>query len=131
MVDIKPLKLYGDIYAVNAFKVMIALKVLGLPYEVIEIPYSETKSPAYVEVNPNGRLPSLVDPNNNNFTIWESGAVIEYLVDRYDKNGAISFEHGSNNYYLAKQWLHFQVNFSSMKDVMISSPENHVNIISL
>lgn len=109
MVDIKPLKVYGEIWAVNSFKVMIVLKVLGIPYEVVDIPFSDVKSPDYVKVNPNGRLPSLVDPNNNDFTIWESAAIIEYIIDRYDKDGTISFERGSNDYYLAKQWLHFQV----------------------
>lgn len=109
MVDIKPVKLYGLIRMVNPFKVILVLEALNLPYEIVEVPYSETKSPSYVAINPNGRVPSLVDPNNNDFAISESGAIIEYLVDKYDTDRKISFERGSNDYYLAKQWLHFQV----------------------
>lgn len=41
-------------------------------------------------------------------TLWESGAIIEYLVDKYDKDQKISFAPGSAEAYLAKQWIFFQ-----------------------
>lgn len=118
MSDLKPLIIYGEIFAPNPFKVMLVLRALGLPYTVINVPISEVKGAEYTKVCVNGRLPTLVDPNNvvngggegEGFTIWESGAIIEYLVERYDNTEhKISFSAGTNEYYLAKQWLHFQV----------------------
>jgi len=53
-------------------------------------------------------VPALIDPNNNDFVIWESGAIIEYLVEKYDKEHKLSFPQGSNEYYETKQWLYFQ-----------------------
>lgn len=109
MSELAPLKLYGEIWLPNPFKVIIVLALLDLPYETENIPFQNVKDPSYVAINPNGRLPALIDPNNGGFTIWESGAIIEYLVERYDKGNKLSFEAGSNDFYLAKQWLHFQV----------------------
>lgn len=71
------------------------------------IQFSEVKKQPYTDINPNGRLPAIEDPNND-FTIWESGACVLYLVDRYDKDHKISFPHGSKEAYLAQQWLIFQ-----------------------
>lgn len=114
MTNITPLILYGNKkWVPNPVKVMLVLAVLDIPYEVVNIDWDEAENPAFVVINPNSRIPALTDPNNSisgGFTIWESGAIIEYLVDRYDKNNKISFETGSDDYYRAKQWLHFQVN---------------------
>ena len=54
------------------------------------------------------KVPSIQDPNTG-LTLWESGAIIEYLVERYDTSHKLSFAPGSNESYLAKQWLLFQV----------------------
>ncbi|KAE8333747.1 glutathione S-transferase [Aspergillus sergii] len=105
---LQPLKLYGDRPTANPVKVLILLNELSLPYTISPIPFTEVKSPPYLSLNPNGRLPTLHDPNTN-LTIWESGAIIEYLVDRYDTSRRLSFEPGTHDFYLAKQWLHFQM----------------------
>ncbi|KAE8338256.1 hypothetical protein BDV24DRAFT_166460 [Aspergillus arachidicola] len=105
---IQPLKLYGERPTANPVKVLILLNELSLPYTISPIPFTEVKSPSYLSLNPNGRLPTLHDPNTN-LTIWESGAIIEYLVDRYDTSRRLSFEPGTHDFYLAKQWLHFQM----------------------
>lgn len=57
--------------------------------------------------NINGRLPSIKDPNTS-LTLWESGAILEYLIERYDTKHLLSFPAGSNESYLARQWLYFQ-----------------------
>lgn len=81
---------------------------LGLPFEVIPTQLSEVKEASYTALNPNGRLPTIVDPNTG-ITIWESGAITEYLIEKYDKDYKISFESGTAEYFHAKQWLFFQV----------------------
>ena len=104
--SIKPIKVYGQ-GGPNPPKVAIILKELGLPYEVEPIQISDVKQPHYVAINPNGRLPSIADPNTN-ITLWESGAIVEYLIERYDKDRRLSFAPGSPESYHTKQWLFFQ-----------------------
>lgn len=65
------------------------------------------KEEPYISINPNGRLPSLDDPNTG-IKLFESGAIIEYLIDTYDKD--FNF-HSSDaqTAWLEKSWLFFQV----------------------
>ncbi|KAL2788368.1 glutathione S-transferase [Aspergillus keveii] len=100
--------LYGHGPSPNPWKVAAILGELNLPYNWIEIDTKQLKSEPYTLINPNGRVPAIEDPNTG-IAIWESGAIIEYLVETYDKEHTISFEHGSKEYFLAKQWLHFQM----------------------
>lgn len=105
--SIKPIKLWGK-SGPNPPKVAMVLTELGLPHEIIPIPFPDLKKPEFLAINPNGRMPAIEDPNTN-LTLWESGAIIEYLIEKYDKDNKISFEPGSNNAQLARQWLYFQV----------------------
>jgi glutathione S-transferase len=91
----------------NPPKVHMILAELGLPHEVIGTPISDVKTPEYLAVNPNGRLPSIRDPNTG-ITLWESGAIVEYLIEQYDTEHKISFAPGTPESYHAKQWLFFQ-----------------------
>ena len=52
-------------------------------------------------------VPAIEDPNTG-ITLWESGAIIEYLIAEYDKEHKLSFS-SSPEKYLTQQWLHFQV----------------------
>ena len=104
---LKPIKLYGA-HGANPPKVAVILEELDLPFEIIHIPISDVKNPDYVALNPNGRLPTIQDPNLD-ITIWESGAIIEYLIERYDPEHKLSFPPGTIESYHAKQWLFFQV----------------------
>jgi glutathione S-transferase len=103
---IKPIKVLG-VHGPNAQKVNFLCEQLGLPYETVDIPFSDVKKPDYVAVNPNGRLPSIQDPNND-LTLWESGAILEYLTEIYDKENKLSFPAGSVEYQHARQWLFYQ-----------------------
>lgn len=104
--QLKPIKLYGQ-KGPNPGKVGIILAELGLPYEAENIQFSDVKKPEYVAINPNGRLPSIHDPNTG-ITLWETGAIFEYLIERYDTEHRFSFAPGTPESYLAKQWLYFQ-----------------------
>jgi glutathione S-transferase len=106
MTQLQPLKLYGK-GGPNPPKVAIILEELSLPYEAIPIPFDQIKEPSYTSINPNGRLPSLHDPNTN-LTIWESGAIVEYLIEKYDTAHKLSFNRGTDEYYHAMQWATFQ-----------------------
>lgn len=105
--QIKPIKFWGGGFAANIVKVAIILKELGLPSEVVQVPFADVKNPEYVAINPNGRLPAIHDPNTG-ITLWESGAIVEYLIDHYDQERRLSFAPGSAEAYHTKQWLYFQ-----------------------
>lgn len=106
--SLKSLILHSHITGPNPWKVAIILEELGLPYESKYWEFADLKTPEYESMNPNGRTPTLVDPNNGNFTIWESGAIVQYLVDRYDTEGKISHKSGDEK-YIENQWLQFQM----------------------
>ncbi|KAF1852035.1 glutathione S-transferas-like protein [Cucurbitaria berberidis CBS 394.84] len=107
MSSLKPIKIWGK-RGPNPPKVAMLAEELGLPYDVEDTPFSDVKKPEYLAINPNGRIPAIHDPNTG-FTIWESGAIIEYLVEKYDTAHKLSFPQGSEESYLAKQWLFYQV----------------------
>lgn len=104
--DIKPITLWGQ-GGPNPPKVAILLEELDIPYKTIAIPFTDIKKPDYLAINPNGRIPSIHDPNSN-ITLWESGAIVEYLIERYDADHRFSFPAGTPEAYHAKQWLFFQ-----------------------
>jgi glutathione S-transferase/GST-like protein len=68
----------------NGWKVSITLEELGLPYDVRFIDFStnEQKSDWYTKINPNGRIPAIVD---DGFPIFESGAIMLYLAEKHGK----------------------------------------------
>ena len=103
---IKPIKVYGKA-GPNPLKVAIVLEELQIPYENVPMDLSDVKKPDFLVVNPNGRVPAIYDPNTD-LTLWESGAIVEYLIERYDTSHRLSFSPGSADSYLAKQWLFFQ-----------------------
>ncbi|KAH6968159.1 glutathione S-transferase [Fusarium avenaceum] len=91
----------------NPWKVVFVLEELGLPYELKVINTANIKSPPLTDLNPNGRVPVIEDPNRDNFILWESGAVLTYLVQEYDKDKSLTYNDGPNT-HLLNQWLYFQ-----------------------
>ncbi|MFT5781356.1 MAG: GST-like protein [Pseudomonas sp.] len=71
----------------NGQKVSIALEELGLPYQVHALRFDkqEQKSAEYLKINPNGRIPAIIDHTNDNFAVFESGAILLYLADQTGK----------------------------------------------
>ena len=71
----------------NGVKVSIMLEETGLAYEphLIDISNNESKDPAFVSLNPNGRIPAIIDPagpDGRPIALWESGAILLYLADK-------------------------------------------------
>ncbi|KAL4965769.1 glutathione S-transferase family protein [Aspergillus stella-maris] len=97
----------------NGLKISIALEELGLPYNVREIALfkNEQKEPWFLEINPNGRIPALTDKDENGqeIKVFESGAMLQYLVDKYDHDHLISYPHGSKEHWEVTSWLFWQV----------------------
>ncbi len=91
----------------NGHKASIALEELGLPYDVhaLDLGALEQKRPEFLAVNPNGRIPAIVDRGNDNFTVFESGAILIYLAD---KAGAL-FPKEYKRRSITLQWLMFQI----------------------
>jgi glutathione S-transferase len=106
MSGIQPIKVYGK-GGPNPPKIAIICRELNIPHEIVAQTFPSLKEPEYLAINPNGRMPAIKDPNTG-LTLWESGAIIEYLIEKYDKDLKISFAPGTTEYYLAKQWLFFQ-----------------------
>lgn len=67
----------------NGRKVSIALEEMAVPYEVclVKLRENEQKNAAFLKINPNGRIPAIVDRDNDHFAIFESGAIMIYLAD--------------------------------------------------
>ncbi|RYP66761.1 hypothetical protein DL769_005937 [Monosporascus sp. CRB-8-3] len=97
----------------NGIKVSILLEELGLKYDVtaIDINKNTQKEPWFLEINPNGRIPAMTDTftDGTPIRLFESGSMMQYLVDRYDKDHKVSYPHGSREYYEVNNWLMWQM----------------------
>ncbi|HEU4731843.1 MAG TPA: glutathione S-transferase N-terminal domain-containing protein [Kofleriaceae bacterium] len=91
----------------NGHKVSIALEELGLPYTVhpINLMAKDQKQPAFLAMNPNGRIPVLVDRDAGDFVIFESGAILLYLAE---KTGRL-IPADAKGRSVVVQWLMFQM----------------------
>ncbi|KAJ7644061.1 putative theta class glutathione s-transferase [Roridomyces roridus] len=97
MASNKPIMLY-TLGTPNGRKISIFLEELkanyGLEYEVQKIDFSknEQKEPWFIQLNPNGRIPTIVDRSRDNHTVFETGAILQYLAKFYDKEKKFSFD---------------------------------------
>ncbi|GAB3532018.1 glutathione S-transferase family protein [Photobacterium alginatilyticum] len=91
----------------NGWKVSATLEELELPYSVkpIDISTGIQKESEYVAINPNGRIPAIVDHDANGLTIFESGAIMLYLAE---KTGKLIPDNAKDRYNVI-QWLMFQM----------------------
>ncbi|MED5370012.1 MAG: glutathione S-transferase N-terminal domain-containing protein [Myxococcota bacterium] len=69
----------------NGWKASITLEELGVDYRVVPVDLSkgEQKRPGFVALNPNGRIPALVDHSAGDFVVFESGALMLYLAQKH------------------------------------------------
>ncbi|KAJ5988094.1 glutathione S-transferase II [Penicillium waksmanii] len=97
----------------NGIKVPILLEELGLEFKLqpIRIMDNEQKQPWFLEINPNGRIPAITDTwtDGERIRIFESGAILEYIIDRYDKDYKTSYPKDSREHWEVKSWLMWQM----------------------
>ncbi len=94
----------------NGVKVSIALEELELAYEAHLVSFSDNDqmTPEYLSLNPNNKIPSMIDPNGPDgkpLSLWESGAILVYLAE---KEGKLLPQDPAARYQCL-QWLMFQM----------------------
>ena len=91
----------------NGHKVSIALEEMGLEYSVkpIDLLKGEQKTPEYLTICPNGRIPAIVDTDADNFAVFESGACLLYLAEKTGQFLPKNLKKRSE----VIQWLMFQM----------------------
>jgi glutathione S-transferase/GST-like protein len=91
----------------NGHKVSIALEELGLPYTVhaLDLGKLEQKRPEFLAISPNGRIPAIVDRAEDDFAVFESGAILVYLAE---KTGRL-LPSDAKGRSRVMQWLMFQM----------------------
>jgi GST-like protein len=91
----------------NGQKASIMLEEVAAPYQVMALSLlkNEQKEPWYLEINPNGRIPAIVDHDAGDFAVFESGAILIYLAEKFGKLLPQTIKGRS----LTLQWLMFQM----------------------
>ncbi|WP_339502695.1 glutathione S-transferase family protein [Pseudomonas silesiensis] len=91
----------------NGHKVSIVLEELSLPYRVHALSFDkkEQKSEEFLKINPNGRIPAIVDRANGDFAVFESGAILVYLAELSGK----LLPKDPKGRSVVLQWLIFQM----------------------
>ena len=91
----------------NGYKISVALEELDIPYNVhvVNLQSGDQKKPEFLELNPNGRIPVIVDTDNDNLSIMESGAQLIYLAEKAGK--LLPTETVARSKVI--QWLMFQM----------------------
>lgn len=92
----------------NGVKVSIALEEMALPYDahLVDFATNDQTSPAFLSLNPNNKIPAILDPNGPDgkpLALFESGAILIYLAE---KTGQLL---PAANRYEVLQWLMFQM----------------------
>ena len=96
----------------NGVKVSIMLEETGLPYEahLVDFGKDEQKTPEFLSLNPNGKIPAIIDPDGPGgkpLPLWESGAILGYLAGKTDKMIPLD----PARMIETMQWVHFQASF--------------------
>ncbi|KAL8363524.1 hypothetical protein RB601_009338 [Gaeumannomyces tritici] len=98
----------------NGVKASILLEELkdayGLEYtyQAIDISKNTQKQAWFTAVNPNGRIPAIVDHDRSGFAVFEGAAILSYLARHYDPRHLLSFPPGSDDHSVAEQWIAWQ-----------------------
>jgi GST-like protein len=91
----------------NGWKVSIALEEMRLPYTTrfLSLGKLEQKEEWFLKINPNGRIPAIIDHDNGDFAVFESGAILVYLAEKTGKLLPVEPKARSR----VMQWLMFQM----------------------
>ncbi len=91
----------------NGWKVSILLEETALDYEVkaLDLGKLEQKEEAFLRINPNGRIPAIVDRDADDFPVFESGAILVYLAEKTGQLLPSDVQDRSR----VMQWLMFQM----------------------
>lgn len=91
----------------NGWKASVVLEELELPYTVrrVNILEGDQRQPEYLAINPNGRIPTIVDHDADDFAVFESGAILMYLAQKEGK----LLPSDAKGFSLVTQWLMFQM----------------------
>ena len=91
----------------NGWKISVMLEELGIPYQLhaVNLGANEQKSAGFLAMNPNGRIPVIVDSDADDFVVFESGAIMMYLADKCGKLAGNNAREKSQ----VLQWLMFQM----------------------
>jgi glutathione S-transferase/GST-like protein len=95
----------------NGRKASIMLEECGLDYDVhpLALGKREQKQDWYLQINPNGRIPVIVDHGNDDFAVFESGAILIYLAEKTGQFLPPTTSENSKDRSLVIQWLMFQM----------------------
>jgi glutathione S-transferase len=77
----------------------------------LDLSKHEQKEPWFLEINPNGRIPALTDKDKNGreIKIFESGAILLYIVSTYDKDKKISYPYGTKEHWETVSWVRLAI----------------------
>jgi len=91
----------------NGWKASVTLEELEIPYEVhvVNLMEGDQKQPEYLKLNPNGRIPTIVDRDAGDFAVFESGAIMIYLAEKAGRLLPTDVKGRSR----VIQWLMFQM----------------------
>ena len=91
----------------NGHKISIALEELALPYTLhtLDLSGGAQKQPDFLKINPNGRIPAIVDRSEDDFAVFESGAILVYLAEKTGRLMPTDVKGRSR----VMQWLMFQM----------------------
>src|SRR5689334_23356286 len=100
------LKIWGRTNSVNVQKVLWCLTELDVPYERVDagLKFGKNNEPWYLALNPNGRVPLLVD---GSFTLWESNTIVRYLAGKHGLGGLCPGS--AETRALAERWMDWQL----------------------
>ena len=95
----------------NGRKASIMLEECALDYNVrsLALGNGEQKQDWYLQINPNGRIPAIVDHDNDDFAVFESGAILVYLAEKTGQFLSPNTLDNQKDRSLVIQWLMFQM----------------------